>query len=89
LFFLLLGLSFIGEGVRSKRAFWRALFEAVLLSLLMFPEQTSNALGYVIGGLALFGGGLGSAQNWPFAIFWGVVGMFLAVQRLTTQEAAA
>ncbi|MDE3089980.1 MAG: hypothetical protein KGJ80_11420 [Chloroflexota bacterium] len=83
---LLLFLSFLGEGVRSKRAFWRALIEAGVVSLFMFPLQTSIALGYGVDALAAFGAGLSRPENLPFAMVWGLIGMFLAFQRLATQE---
>ena len=83
---LLIFLSFFGEGFRSKRAFWRALIEAALVSLFMFPHETATALSYGVGALAQFGAGLSLQANLPFAIIWGLLGMFLALQRLTTQE---
>jgi hypothetical protein len=83
---LMLFLSFFGEGFRSKRAFWRALLEALLMSLFMFPRETATVVAYGIDALAQFGAGLGSAANLPFAIIWGLLGMFLALQRLTSAE---
>ena len=82
-------LSIFGEGFRSKRAFWRALLEALLVSLFMFPHETAGVVAYGIDALAQFGAGLGSTANLPFAIIWGLLGMFLALQRLTSQESFA
>ena len=86
---LMLFLSFFGEGFRSKRAFWRALLEALLMSLFMFPRETATVVAYGIDALAQFGAGLSSAANLPFAIIWGLLGMFLALQRLTSAETFA
>lgn len=86
---LLIFLSFFGEGFRSKRAFWRALVEAALLALFMFPREMATALAYGVDALAQFGANLSLPANLPFAIIWGLVGMFLALQRLTTQELAS
>jgi hypothetical protein len=83
---LLISLSFIGEGFRSKRAFWRALAAAGLVSSLMYPTEAARALSYVIDALALFGAGLTLQANAAFAVAWGVIGMLLALQRLTAQE---
>jgi hypothetical protein len=85
---LLLFLVFFGEGFRSKRAFWRGLLEGGLVALFMFPSETAVVLGYVVRALAQFGASLNLPANAPFAIVWGLVGMALAFQRLTTQEAA-
>lgn len=85
---LLIFLSFFGEGFRSKRAFWRALIEAAIVSLFMFPRQTATILAYGVDALAQFGAGLALPANLPFAMIWGLLGMFLALQRLTTQEFA-
>ena len=86
---LMLFLSFFGEGFRSKRAFWRALLEALLMSLFIFPRETANVVAYGIDALAQFGAGLSLPANLPFAIIWGLLGMFLALQRLTSQESFA
>jgi hypothetical protein len=83
---LLIFLSFFGEGFRSKRAFWRALIEAALVSLFIFPHETATILAYGVDALAQFGAGLSLAANLPFAIIWGLLGMFLALQRLMSQE---
>jgi hypothetical protein len=83
---LLIFLSLFGEGFRSKRAFWRALIEAALVSLFMFPRETATVLSYGVDALAQFGAGLSLAANLPFAIIWGLLGMFLALQRLMSQE---
>ncbi len=83
---LMLFLSFFGEGLHSKRAFWRALIEACLLSLFIFPQETSIVLGYVVEALAQFGLGLSQPANLPFAVMWGLIGMLLALNRLISQE---
>ncbi len=83
---LLLFLVFFGEGFRSKRAFWRGLLEASLIALFMFPRETAAAFGYIANALAQFGESLSLPANAPFAIIWGLVGMVLAFQRLTTPE---
>jgi hypothetical protein len=85
---LLLGLSFVGEGVHSKRAFWRALLAAQIISLFMFPRETANFLSYGVDALAQFGTALSLPANLPFAVAWGVVGMLLAIQRLVGSENA-
>jgi hypothetical protein len=89
LLILMIFLSLFGEGFRSKRAFWRALLEALLISLFMFPRETATVVAYGIDALAQFGAGLSLAANLPFAIIWGLLGMFLALQRLTSQETFA
>ncbi|MCI0477974.1 MAG: hypothetical protein L0Y55_17160 [Anaerolineales bacterium] len=86
LMLLLLFITFFGEGFQSKRAFWRALIASSLLSLFMYPRQVSIGFGYVLEALALFGTGLGDPANIPFAAAWGVLGMFLAWQKLTVPE---
>lgn len=86
---LLIVLSFFGEGFRSKRAFWRALIEAAVLGLFMFPRETATVLATAVDGLAQFGASLSLPANLPFAVIWGIIGMFLALQRLTTQELAS
>ena len=83
---LLLGLCFVGEGVHSKRAFWRALTAAAIISLFMFPAITANILGMAVDALAQFGSALSLPANLPFAVAWGVIGMVLAINRLTTPE---
>jgi hypothetical protein len=86
---LLLFITFFGEGFQSKRAFWRAIIASSLFSLFMYPRQVSIIIGYILDALALFGEGLWSQANIPFAVAWGVVGIFLALQRLATQEGGA
>jgi hypothetical protein len=83
---LLLGLSFAGEGFRSKRAFWRALIAALLVAMFIYPRETANIVGWAIDLLAQLGGALLLPANLPFAVLWGAIGMFLAIQRLTTPE---
>ncbi len=89
MFVLVMILVFFGEGFHSKRAFWRALLEASIVALFMFPRETAYAFGYVVQALAQFGASLTVPENAPFAIIWGLIGMILAFHRLTTQEAAA
>jgi uncharacterized membrane protein len=86
---LLLTMCFSGEGVRSKRAFWRALIEAGLVSLFLFPAQTAFAMSYAVDALWKFGEGLTLPSNLPFAMLWGLIGMFLALYRLGTPEGPA
>lgn len=86
---LVMILVFFGEGFRSKRAFWRALLEASVVALFMFPGETAQAFGYIVRALGQFGASLGVPANAPFAIIWGLLGMILAFHRLTTQEATA
>ncbi len=81
---LLLVLIFFGEGWHSRRAFWRALIESSVLAVFMLPHETALGLGYGVWALAQFGFGL--AQYTPFAIAWGIMGIFLAVQRLAGHE---
>ncbi len=81
---LLLALVFFGEGIRSRRAFWRAFLEVIVLAVFMFPRNTALAISGVILGLSQFGTSL--AQFTPFAIIWGMIGMFLAIQRLLGHE---
>ncbi len=85
---LLLSLSFAGEGLRSKRAFWRALIAAVVVALFIYPSQTASALGYVVNGLVFLGNSLTNTRdNMTFIVAWGLIGMILAIHRLTTPEA--
>lgn len=77
---LLLFLVFFGEGFHSQRAFWRALGELTFIALFMFPQETAQLIGYFIGGLFAFGSGL--QKNTAFAAIWGLIGLFLALQRL-------
>lgn len=86
---LLLLLTFFGEGFQSKRAFWRAVIAGSLLSLFMFPREVSMAFGYIFEALYQFGAGLANPANLPFAVAWGLIGMFLALQRLMTSEKGA
>jgi hypothetical protein len=86
---LLLSLSFAGEGLRSKRAFWRALIAAAIVGLFVYPTQTANALGYVVNALAFFGDSLNKPENIHFTVAWGLLGMGLAIHRLTAPEGEA
>lgn len=81
---LLMILIVFGEGLHSKRTFWRALLESLVVAVFMFPHETALAIGYGIQALAQFG--IGLAQFTPFAIVWGIAGMFLALQRLAGHE---
>ena len=84
---LLLGLSFSGQGFRSKRAFWRASAAALIVAMFIYPRETANIVGWVVDLLAQFGAALILTTNLPFAALWGAIGMLLAFQRLTAQEA--
>lgn len=86
---LLLILVFAGEGWRSKRAFWRALLAAIVVALFIYPSETATVLGYMVQALAFFGESLSKPENLTFEVVWGVIGMILAIHRLTTPEAAA
>lgn len=85
LLLLVIGLVLFGQGFRSKRAFWRALIEMMIVALFMFPRETANAISYVIQLLGLFGSELDLRKNPSFAVIWGMIGMFLALQRLMTE----
>jgi hypothetical protein len=85
---LMLVMTFFGEGLRSKRAFWTAIVEAFLVSLFMYPREAAIVLGYFVDALAQFGAGLASPQNVPFAVAWGLIGMILALQRLAFSESS-
>ncbi|HEX9076126.1 MAG TPA: hypothetical protein VF932_10125 [Anaerolineae bacterium] len=85
LLLLTLGLVFFGQGFRSKRAFWRALIEITLVAMFMFPHETANAISYIIQLLGTFGSELDLTKNPSFAVIWGLIGMFLALQRLMTE----
>ncbi len=85
---LLLSLSFAGEGLRSKRAFWRALIAAAVVALFIYPSQTASVLGRIVDGLTFLGESLTNTKdNMTFIVVWGVVGMILAIHRLMTPEA--
>jgi len=86
---LLFSLSFAGEGLQSKRAFWRALIAAALVSLLVYPIQTASVLGYLVNALAFFGDSLNKPENIYFTVAWGLLGMGLAIHRLTAPEGEA
>ncbi len=89
-FLTLLGLTlflvFFGEGLRSKHAFWRAVAEIVLVALILFPDETAGAVGWVFDRFAAFGAYLKEPTNVSFAIVWGFIGMILAWQRLLRPE---
>jgi hypothetical protein len=86
---LLLFLTFFGEGFESKRAFWRSIIAVFVLSLFIYPLQVSAYFGDLLNALALFGVGLLDANNLPFALMWGLIGMLLALYRLATPEGGA
>jgi hypothetical protein len=86
LIILLLALIFFGEGFQSRKAFWRAMVEGAIIAIFMFPSETANGIGYLIQAFANLGTSLAEPANAPFAILWGVIGMALAVQRLTGRE---
>lgn len=83
---LLISLGIFGEGFRNKRTFWRALIEIALVALFMFPRETANVLGYIVDALGQFGAAITLSTNLPFAAAWGVIGLVLAIQRLTTHD---
>ncbi len=83
---LLMLLIFLGEGFRSRRAFWRALIEGTVVAVFMFPAETANAIGFLIQALANLGASLAEPANAPFALLWGLIGVILALQRLTGRE---
>ena len=89
-FLVILGLTlflvFFGEGFRSRRAFWRAILEITVVALFMFPGDTAAAISWTFESLAAFGAYLKNPNNAMFAIAWGVVGMYLALQRLMAQD---
>lgn len=83
---LTLFLVFFGEGLHSKRAFWRAVAEISLVALLLFPDETAGAAGWVVERFATFGAYLKEPANVSFAVIWGIIGMLLAWQRLLNPE---
>lgn len=85
MFFLLL-LIFMGGGLNSRRAFWRGLLEAILIALFVVPTQTANGLSLFFLGLYTFGNLL--TTNLVFGVAWGLVGVVMAVSRLTSTSAA-
>lgn len=85
--FFLFVLVFLGGGLRSRRAFWRGLLEAVLIALFVVPTQTAGLLTLFFMGLFAFANLLGS--NLVFGIIWGVMGALLALTRLTSTSAPA
>lgn len=86
LMFFLFVLIFMGGGVNSRRAFWRGLLEAVLIALFVLPTQTANAISLLFLGLYSFGNLLTS--NLVFGVAWGLVGVIMAISRLTGPSAA-
>lgn len=80
-------LVFIGGGVNSRRAFWRGLFEAVLIALFVLPTQTATALSGFFAALFAFTNLLDT--NFVFGILWGVIGAILAFTRLTATQTAS
>jgi hypothetical protein len=71
---------FLGEGLHSKRAFWRGLLEAVFTALLLLPAQSAQILAFGIDRFADFGRVV--QTNLVFGLIWGIVGMLLALTRL-------
>lgn len=80
-------LVFIGGGVNSRRAFWRGLFEAVLIALFLLPTQTAAALSSFFAALFTFTNLLDT--NFVFGILWGVIGAILAFTRLTSTQSSS
>ncbi len=85
MFFLLL-LVFMGGGMKSRRAFWRGLLEAVVVALFVVPMQTANALSLFFFGLYTFANLL--STNLVFGVVWGVLGAVMALTRLTNPATA-
>ena len=83
---LTLFLVFFGEGFRSKHAFWRAVVEISLVALVMFPNETADAFGWVFERFAIFGAYLKDHANVSFAAIWGIIGIVLAWRRLILPE---
>lgn len=82
LMFMLLVLILLGGGVRSRRAFWRGLFEAIIIALFVVPEQTAGALAAFFDGLYTIVQLL--QGNVIVGLLWGIIGMLLAITRLTS-----
>lgn len=82
----LLVLVFIGGGVNSRRAFWRGLIEATLIALFLVPTQTAMALSGFFAALYSFTNLLDT--NLVFGVMWGLVGVVLALTRLTSTQTA-
>jgi hypothetical protein len=85
--FFLFVLVFMGGGLNSRRAFWRGLLEAVLIALFVVPTQTANLMSVFFQGLYTFANLLGT--NLVFGVTWGLVGIVLALTRLTGTTATA
>ena len=83
------GLVFIGEGFRHKRTFWRSIISVGVVALFMFPQETARAIAWVFDSLVYFGSQLNIQANPTFTILWGAIGMALALQRLTFDDAPA
>lgn len=79
--FFLLVLILLGGGVKSRRAFWRGLLEAIVIAMFVVPEQTAGALAAFFDGLHAFVQLLSS--NVIVGLLWGIIGMLLALSRLT------
>lgn len=82
LMFMLLVLILLGGGVRSRRAFWRGLIEAIVIALFVVPEQTAGALAAFFDGLYTIVQLL--QGNVIVGLLWGIIGMLLAITRLTS-----
>jgi len=86
LMIILFVLVFLGGGLDSRRAFWRGLIEAFLISLFVLPTQTAQLISTMIMGMYGFVNLLGS--NLVVAVAWGVLGAVLALTALTTTQRA-
>jgi hypothetical protein len=83
---LMFVLVFFGEGLRSRRAFWRGLFEATFVSIFLFPVQTAWVLAWLFNALADLGGELGKRAE--FGVLWGLLGAVLTLTRLYISNGA-
>lgn len=85
--FFLFVLVFLGGGLNGRRAFWRGIFEAVLLALFVLPTQTAQLLSATFAGLYAFSNLLTS--NLVVGVAWGIIGAVLALTRLTSTQSPA
>jgi hypothetical protein len=85
MFFLFL-LIFMGGGLQSRRAFWRGLLEAVVIALFVIPTETASILSLMFMGLFTFANLLNT--NLVFGVAWGLVGVVMALTRLTSTATA-
>jgi len=84
--FFLFVLIFLGGGLNGRRAFWRGLLEALLLSLFVLPTQTAQLISVFFSGLYAFTNLLTS--NLVVGVAWGIIGAVLALTRLTSTQTA-